>query len=70
MDKLSLVALLDEDKEMVLANIARDRSLPSAQAALEKEIDRVMYRYVEACDDVAARDSAQHILQAMKIPCR
>ena len=66
MDKLSLVALLDEDKEMVLANIARDRSLPSAQAALEKEIDRVMYRYVEACDDVAARDSAQHILQAMK----
>ena len=66
MDKLSLAALMDEDKEMVLANIARDRSLPSAQAALEKEIDRVMYRYVEACGDAALRDSAQHILQAMK----
>lgn len=66
MDKLSLAGLLDEDREMVLANIARDRSLPSVQAALEKEIDRVMYRFVEACDDVATRDSAQHILQAMK----
>lgn len=66
MNKISLAALLDEDREMVLANIARDRSLPAAQAALEKEIDRVMYRYVEACGDGALRDSAQHILQAMK----
>lgn len=66
MDKISLAALLDEDRELVLANIARDRSLPAAQAALEKEIDRVMYRYVEACGDGPLRDSAQQILQAMK----
>lgn len=66
MDGFSLVALLDEDREMVLANIARDRALPAAQAALEKEIDRVMYRYVEVCGDALLRDSAQYILQAMK----
>ena len=66
MDKLSLAALLDEDREMVLANIAADRSLPAAQAALEKAIDRVMYRYVERCDDEAQRDCAQHVLQTMK----
>lgn len=66
MDKLSLVALLDEDREMVLANLARDPSLPAAQQALEKAIDRVMYRYSEACGDAALRDSAQQILQAMK----
>ena len=56
MNKISLAALLDEDREMVLANIARDRSLPATQAALEREIDRVTYRYVEGCDDEAARD--------------
>lgn len=66
MDKLSLAALLDEDREMVLANIARDRSLEATQAVLEKEIDRVMYRYVEASGDGPLRDSAQHILQTMK----
>lgn len=66
MDKLSLVALLDGDKEMVLANLKRDASLPAAQAALEKEIDRLTYRYTEACEDPLLRDSAQQILQAMK----
>ena len=66
MDKLSLVALLDEDKEMVMASLARDPSLPAAQITLEKAIDRVMYRYSEACGDPVLLDSAQYILQAMK----
>lgn len=66
MDKLSLVALLDEDREMVMANLARDPSLTAAQVALEKAVDRVMYRYAEACGDPALTDSAQVILQAMK----
>ena len=66
MDKFTLAALLDEDREMVLANLNRDRALASAQAALEKEIDRVLYRYVEGCEDAAQREGAQHILQAMK----
>jgi len=66
MDNLSLAALMDEDREMVLGQLAAQRELSAAQAALEKEIDRVMYRYVERCEDAALRDSAQHILQAMK----
>ena len=66
MEKLSLVALLDEDKEMVSASLARDPSIPAAQATLEKAVDRVMYRYGEACGDEALATSAQHILQAMK----
>ena len=66
MDKLTLVALLDEDKEMVLANLTRDPSLPAAEQALEKALDRVMYRYAEVCGEAVLRDSAQHILQAMK----
>ena len=66
MEKLSLAALLDEDREMVLANLAAGRTLPAAQLALEKAIDRVMYRYTEGCGDEALRDGAQHILQTMK----
>lgn len=66
MDKLSLTALMDEDREMVLAGLRADPALPAAQATLERGIDRVMYRYVEGCGDAALRDSAQHILQAMK----
>ena len=66
MDKLSLAALLDEDREMVLANLTGGKTLPEAQAALEKAVDRVMYRYVEACGDEALREGAQHILQAVK----
>lgn len=66
MDKLSLAALLDDDREMILANLARDRSLPAAQASLEKAVDRVMYRYTEAAESEALRDGAQYILQSMK----
>ena len=66
MDKLSLAALLDDDREMIIASLARDRSLPAAQAALEKAVDRVMYRYTEQCDSPELRDSSQYILQAMK----
>lgn len=66
METITLVSLLDEDREQVMANIARDRALPAAQAALEKELDRVTYRYAEACGDAALRDSATHLLQAVK----
>ncbi len=66
MDRLTLAGLLDEDREMVMANLARDRALPAAQAVLEKAVDRVMYRYVEGCDAAVLRDGAQVILQAMR----
>lgn len=62
----TLLELLESDKEMILANLARDRSPAAAQTALEKAIDRVMYRYVEACPDPAQRNLAQYLLQTMK----
>ena len=66
MENLSLASLFEEDREMVLANLARDRALPAAQQTLEKAVDRVMYRYVEACGDDLQRRNAQIILQAIK----
>lgn len=66
MEYPSLAALLDGEKDMALANMAGDRSLAAAQSAMEKAIDRVMYRYVEQCPDGIARDCAQVILQTVK----
>ena len=66
MDKISLAALLDSDREMIVANLNRDRSLDAAQSTLEKAVDRVMYRYTEAAESAELRDRAQHILQAVK----
>ena len=66
MDQMSLQALLESDREMILSNLARDRSPAAAQTVLEKAVDRVMYRYVEACPDAALRDQAQYILQSIR----
>ena len=48
MDKLSLAALLDEDREMVLANLSGGKTLPEAQTALEKAIDRAPLSVADA----------------------
>lgn len=66
MDQNSLQALLESDREMIQANLARDRSPAAAQAVLEKAVDRVMYRYMEACPDACLRDQAQYILQSVR----
>ena len=66
MDQTSLQALLDSDREMILSNLARDRSPAAAQTVLEKAVDRVMYRYVEQCPDERLRDEAQYILQSVR----
>ena len=66
MENLSLQALLEADREMLEAALAKDRSLPAAQTALEKEIDRILYRCLEQCEDARLRSAAQYILQAVK----
>ena len=66
MQDANLLEILESDRDMVMANIARDRSPAAVQAVLEKAIDRVMYRYVEQCADAKQRDLAQYLLQTMK----
>ena len=66
MEQTGLISLLESDKEMIMAGMAKDRSLPAAQAVLEKAVDRVMYRYMEQCDNAEFRDSAQYLLQTLK----
>lgn len=66
MENTTLVGLLDLDKELVLADLGRDRSPGAAQTALEKALDRVTLRYVEQCAEGAARDMAQQLARTMK----
>ena len=66
MDKVTLRELLESDREAVLAALGRDRSPAAAQAALEKAVDRVLYRYGEACGDARLSLSAQDSLQALR----
>ncbi len=66
MEPMSLQALLESDRDMILSNLARDRSPAAAQTVLEKAVDRVMYRYVEQCQDPQLRDEAQYILQSVR----
>ena len=66
METLTLQALLEADREMLEAALNKDRSPAAAQKALEKEIDRVMYRCLEQYKEPRLRSAAQVILQAMK----
>lgn len=66
MENTTLLDLLESDREMILASLNRDRRPESAQAALEKALDRVSLRYAEQCDDADARNAAQLGLRAMK----
>ena len=66
MENVKLLDLLEADREMVMADIARDRSPAAAQAALEKAVDRVTYRFIEQCGDPATREAGQLALQTMK----
>lgn len=66
MENLSLQAFLESDREMLLANLEKDRAPEAAQAALERAIDRTLVRYVEQCSDPRQCAAAQGILEAVK----
>ena len=66
MENETLLSLFEQDKDMVMSEIARDRSPAAAQAVAEKAIDRVLYRHAEHCGDPAVRESAQIILRTIK----
>ena len=66
MENATLLALLEVDREMIVAALNRDRSPAAAQTTLEKALDRVALRYAEQCGDAASRDAAQLIINAIK----
>lgn len=64
MEDMTLLSLLEADKEMTLAGLRADRSPQAAQATLEKAVDRVALRYAERAP--GGDDEAQLLLKTLK----
>ncbi|MBQ6594750.1 MAG: hypothetical protein IJH78_03715 [Clostridia bacterium] len=62
----SLQQLYEEDRQTVLEAIARDKTPDSVRAVLERELDRVMYRYLDLCQDKQLSESAQTMIAVLK----
>lgn len=66
MDEIRLQHLLKEDKEMLLENMAKDRSPEAVRALLENELDRIAYRCGENEKDERRAWSLQSYLKIIK----
>ena len=48
---MEMIGLLEEDKEQLEQNLTRCTSPAKAQEVLEKQLDRMLLRYNEACSE-------------------
>ena len=65
-EELKLQDLLKEDKEMLLENMAKDRSPEAVRALLENELDRIAYRCSEGVKDELRARSIQTYIKIIK----
>ena len=68
-EERSLPALLEQDREMVMAQLGADRSQEAALRVLEKEADRMMYRASmgeDASGEGVPEGAASAMLQVLK----
>ena len=63
-EEQSLAAFLEQDKDMVMAQLSADRTQENAVRVLEKETDRLMYR--AGAFDARKDPAAQGMLQVLK----
>lgn len=61
-----LTEYLDADHERVMAGLQAAATPEAAQRILEKEADRLLLQYNEACTSVQVRDAASGMLQAVR----
>ena len=66
MEHVTLVSLVEADKESLMGALNGNRSPEAAQVALERTLDRALMRWSEACDEDSVRQAAQLILSALK----
>ena len=66
MEELKLQDLLKADKEMLLENMAKDRSPEAVRVVLENELDRIAYRCSEEIKDERRAWSMQTYLKILK----
>ena len=66
MEELKLQDILESDKEMILENIAADPSPAAVVNVLDRELDRMLYRYAEGCPDENAVTAAGNMIKSIK----
>ena len=66
MEQLKLQDILESDKEMILENIAADSSPAAVVNVLDRELDRMLYRYAEGCPDENAVTAAGNMIKSIK----
>ena len=66
MEQLKLQDILESDKEMILENIAADPSPAAAVNVLDRELDRMLYRYAEGCPDENVVTAAGNMIKSVK----
>ena len=66
MEELKLQDILETDKEMILENIAADPSPAAVVNVLDRELDRMLYRYAEGCPDENAVTAAGNMIKSIK----
>ena len=65
MDNTTLLDLMEAEREMLISNLARERTPEAAQAQVTRSLERVSMRYAEQCGDAASRDAARLIVQTL-----
>ena len=63
---MTLTQILEEDKRELLEALESAREPEKMVPVLEKEIDRILYRHNEECDNENLRNAAAWILQTVK----
>ena len=66
MEELKFQDILESDKEMILENIAADPSPAAVVNILDRELDRMLYRYAEECPDENIVSAAGNMIKSIK----
>lgn len=63
---MTIAELLEQDKENLTAALAGARTPDRAEAVIEKEFDRLLYRYNEQCENEVGRTACARMIQTAR----
>ena len=64
---MKMLDLLEKDKENLLTELSKAAFPEKASAVLENELDKLLLRYNDQCDNERERDTAAYMMQAVRL---
>ncbi|MBE6042104.1 MAG: hypothetical protein E7220_06245 [Clostridiales bacterium] len=64
---MKMTEILEKDKERLLTELSGAGTAEKAVKVLENETDKLLLRFNEQCDSEKERDSAAHMMQALRL---